>query len=154
MLPMRTNKQTTSKDRATQLLICEKLSLAITNIRCAKTTSGGVRSQSANSHEQKISWCMLVTAEARKTCFFPCSTVFSRPSLTISQLTQSHLWPQFAISAVLHQTCHSPHVEINRDHQIFTSCRMCSNLFSCLSISIILGISRIIPMIYHGYQVY
>ena len=38
------------------------------------------------------------------------------PSLTISQLTQSHLWPQFAISAVLHQTCHSPHVEINRDH--------------------------------------
>ena len=46
-----TNKQTTSKDRATQLLICEKLSLAITNIRCAKTTSGGVRSQSANSHE-------------------------------------------------------------------------------------------------------
>ena len=36
---------------------------------------------------------MLVTAEARKTCFFPCSTVFSRPSLTISQLTQSRPFP-------------------------------------------------------------
>ena len=29
MLPMRTDEQTTSKNRATQLLICEKLSLAI-----------------------------------------------------------------------------------------------------------------------------
>ena len=30
----RTDKQTTRKDRATQLLICEKLSLAIYNLKC------------------------------------------------------------------------------------------------------------------------
>ena len=36
----RTNKQTTSEDRATQLLICEPLSLATTHWHCQK--GGGV----------------------------------------------------------------------------------------------------------------